>query len=232
EGVVVSSTVSPRSDVTAPGPGPHPEPKGFRPASRRRARIAGGAALAAAAIGGNVLVYASLGDRTAVVQVVTDIRAGEVVTADDLRTVEVDLDPTVPVVLADDLALVVDQHARVHLASGTLLAPLLVQPTPLVAPGSAIVAIELRPTRVPEGLRERSLLELIVRSDDGDDAADFRTTARVVTRPTEVGGVTGVVSMSVEVATADAAAVAAGDDLRVILLEPGVDPAAAERAGG
>ena len=228
----MSATVSPRPDVTATRSGRQPEAKGFRPGSRRRARIAGGAALAAAAIAGNVLVYASLDDRTEVIQVVTDIRAGELVTADHLRIVEVDVDPTVPVVLADDLALVVDQHARVHIASGTLLAPVLVQPTPLVGPGSAIVAIELRPTLVPDGLRERSLVELLVRSDDPDVAADHRTTARVVTRPAEVEGVSGVVSMSVEVASADAAAVAAGDDLRIILLEPGIDPAHGDGRGG
>lgn len=228
----MSSTVSPRPDVTATGNGRQPESKGFRPGSRRRARIAGGAALAAAAIAGNVLVYASLDDRTEVVQVVTDIRAGELVTVDHIRIVEVDVDPTVPVVLADDLARVVNQYARVHIASGALLAPVLVQSTPLVGPGSAIVAIELRPTLVPDGLRERSLVELIVRSDDRDVADDYRTTARVVTRPAEVEGVSGVVSMSVEVASADAAAVAAGDDLRIILLEPGIDPASPDREGG
>lgn len=225
----MSAIVSPRPDMTTAGNGRQPDAKGFRPTSRRRARIAGGAALAAAAIGGNVLLYVSLDDRTEVVQVVTDIRAGALVTADDLRIVEVDLDPTVPVVPADDLALVVNQHARVHIASGTLLAPVLMQPAPLVGPGSAIVAIELRPTRVPDGLRERSLVELVVRSDDGEE---YRTTARVVTRPIEVGGVSGVVSMSVEVAGDDATAVAAGDDLRVILLEPGLDPAYDDEPGG
>ena len=35
--------------------------RGFRPASRRRARVAAGAALVAVAIGGNVLVYSSSG---------------------------------------------------------------------------------------------------------------------------------------------------------------------------
>lgn len=218
------STVTPRSDPVA-GNGRPPEARGFRPGSRRRARIAGGAALAALAIGGNVVVYTSLDDRTEVLQVVNDIRAGELVSADDLRIVEVDLDPTVPVVPADALASVTDQHARVHIASGTLLAPVLVQSAPLVGPGSAIVAVELRPTMVPDGLRERSLVELIVMADRGGSEEAHRTNGRVVTRPAEVERVSGVVSMSVEVASADAAMVAAGDDLRVVLLDPGVDPA-------
>lgn len=211
---------------------PSAEPKGFRPGSRRRARIAGGAAIAAVAIGGNVLVYTSLDDRTEVLQVVTDVRAGEAISTDDLRVVEVDLDPTVPVVQAGQLADVAGQYARVHIASGSLLAPVLVQPTPLVEPGSAIVAIELRPTLVPDGLRERSLIELIVTSDDDGDQTETRTTGRVVTRPVEVDGVSGVVSMSVALAGDDAATVAAGGDVRIVLLEPGADPVYADGAGG
>lgn len=164
-----------------------------------------------------MLVYASLDDRTEVLQVVTDLRAGDVVTPESLRIVAVDVDATVPVVAADDLALVVGRHARVHIASGSLLSSVLLQPTPLLAPDSAVVAIEIRPTRVPDGLRERSLIELIV-------ADELRTTARVVTRPRTVDGISGVVSMSVEVAVADAATVASGDDVRVIVLEPGLDP--------
>lgn len=218
------SIVTPRPVMAAVDARSH-DAKGFRPGSRRRARIAGGAALAAIAIGGNVVVYTSLDERTEVLQVVTDIRAGELVTADHLRVVEVDLDATVPVVPADDLVLVADQHARVHIASGTLLAPLLVQPAPLVGPESAVVAVELRPTLVPDGLRERSLVELIVMSENAGDGESHRTTGRVVTRPTEVDGISGVVSMSVEVAVADAPVIAAGDDLRIVLLEPGVDPA-------
>lgn len=224
--VVVSATAV-RPDVAPSSTGRSPESKGFRPGSRRRARIAGGAALAAVAIGGNVLVYANLDDRTEVLQVVTDIRAGELLTADALRIVEVDVGPTVPVVAADAIGSVVDQHARVHISSGTLLSPLLLQPTPLVSPDAAVVAVELRPTLVPSGVRERSLLELVVVSDD----SEFRTTARAVTRPVEVDGVSGLLSMSVEVSSDDAARVAAGDEIRVVLLEPGVDPVYVGGAG-
>lgn len=201
---------------------------GFRPAARRRGRVAAGAALAAAAVGGNVVVYSSLDDRTEVLQVVLDVRAGDPVTLDTVRVVEVALDPTVPVVPADQLTAVVDQYARVHLAAGTILAPVLLQPEPLVAPGTSVVAVELRPTLVPTGLRERSHVELVVPPDpsvagDITTVEPLRTTGRVVTRPTEVDGVSGLVSMSVEVPTATAAALAAADDLRVVLLDPSAD---------
>ena len=42
-------------------------------------------------------------------------------TADDLRVVEVDLDPTVPAVGADGIGLVVNQYARVYITSGSLM---------------------------------------------------------------------------------------------------------------
>lgn len=216
----MSRTIAARLDAPNGANERPPDVRGFRPGSRRRARIAGGAALAAVAIGGNVLAYSSLDDRTEVLQVVTDIRAGETVTADHLRIVAVDVDPTVPLVPASDLALVSDQHARVHIAAGTLLSPVLVQPGPLVDVGAAVVAVELRPTLVPEGLRERSRVELLAVT--GDD--ELRTTGRVVTRPAEVDGVSGVVTMSVEVEVDVAARVAAADEVRVVLVDPGVDP--------
>jgi hypothetical protein len=198
------------------------EPRGFRPGSRRRARILGGVALVLAAVGGNVLAYSSLDHRSGVIQVVTDIRAGESVTADALRVVEADLDPAVPAVLADELDQVVGQYARVHIASGSLLAPVLVQPTPLVAEDSAVVAVEVRPTLVPTGVRERSAVVLIVPTTG--DVPTFRALGRVVTRPTTVDAVTGLLTMSVEVATADAEPLAAADDIRVVLVEPTDDP--------
>lgn len=217
----MSGALASRNESAAPV-APRPvEGKGFRPGSRRRARIAGGAALAAAAIGGNVLLYASLDDRTEVLQVVSDVRAGELVTADDLRVVEVDLDPSVPVVRADDIGLIANRYARVHIASGTLAVPVLVQDTPLVTAGSAVVAIELRPTLVPAEIRERSLLELIVVDSDG---GELRTTGRAVTRPAEVDGVTALLSMSVELDAGVAPDVAAADEVRVVLLDPGADP--------
>ena len=208
------------SDRISPGD----EPRGFRPASRRRGRIAAGVALAAIAIGGNVLLYTSLDDTTEVLQVVRNIRAGEIVVADDLRVVEVDLDPTVPVVDAADIGQIVNQYARVYIASGTLVVPQLVQADPLVTAGTGVVAVEIRPTLVPSGLVERSRIMIVVVAADRN-AESFVTTGRVVARGAEADGAGGVFSLSVEVDEADAPAVAAGDDVRVVLLEPGHDSA-------
>jgi hypothetical protein len=197
--------------------------RGFRPASRRRARIAFGILLAALAVGGNLLVYSSLDHKIEALQVVRDIPAGDIVSADDLRVVAVDVDASVPTVRPDDIGTVVNQYARVHIAAGTLMVDVLVQPTPLVALGRGVVAVEIRPTHLPAGLRERSRVMLVVVDRDG--APGLVTEGRVVSRGDVSGSAENVMALSVEVRQEDAAALAAADDVRVALLDPGADPA-------
>lgn len=205
------------------------ERRGFRPGSRRRARIAAGAALAAVAIGGNVLIYSGLDDKTEVLQVVNNIRAGELVTSADLRVVEADLDASVTAVEADQIGLVLNQYARVYITSGSLMVPQLVQPTPLVSAGAGVVAIEIRPSRVPSGLRERSRVMIVVVSENSDQET-FVTTGRVVDSGVGTDNVSGLLGLSVEVSEADAARVAAGNDVRLVVLDPAGD--AARELGG
>ena len=155
-------------------------PRGFRPASRRRARIAVGAFVAAIAVVGNLLVYSSLDHKTEVLQVVRDIPAGEIVSASDLRVVAVDVDATVATVAPSDIGSVANQYARVHIAAGTLMVPVLVQPTPLVTRGQGVVAVEIRPSQLPAGLHERSRVMLVVVDHDGSPG--LVTEGRVVAR--------------------------------------------------
>lgn len=192
------------------------EPRGFRPASRRRSRIAAGAILAAVAIGGNVLLYTSLDDKTEVLQLVRDVRAGETVTTGDLRVVEVDVDPSVPVVEADEIGRVANRYARVFLPAGSLIYGDLVQVEPLVSDGAGVVAVEISPSQVPAGVTTRAQVLLVI--PDGEEL--FTTTARVVRNV----GVDGS-SMSVEVGIDVAPRVAAAGDVRVVLVEPGSDAA-------
>lgn len=212
-----------RPAIASEAPSPAGDPQGFRPASRRRARLAGGAALAAVAIGGNVLVYSSLDDTTEVLQVVTDIRAGDQIEAGDLRTVSVDVDDNVPAVPADQIGLVVGQYARTYIASGSLVVGVVLQTTPLVTAGASVVAIETRPTAVPSGLRERSQVLLVL--DNGDLVPPKVVRGRVVARPGEVTNSSGRVAISLEVASVDAPAVVTAEEVGVILVDPGADPA-------
>ncbi len=181
-----------------------------------------GSILAAVAIGGNVLVYSGLDDKTEVLQVTRDVPAGEMITAADLRIVEVDVDPSVPTVSPADIGAVVNRYARVHIASGTLIVDVLVQPNPLVTTGQGVVAVEIRPTRLPAGMRERSRVMLIVVSADG--TPEFVTEGRVVADGTQDGS-DEPIALSVEVRQDDAATIAAASEVRVALLDPGTDPA-------
>ena len=207
---------------------PDEQTRGFRPSARRRNRIAAGIALGAIAIGGNVLVYSSLDDTTTVVQAVDNIPAGTQVTAEMFRTVDVDVDSSVPTVSGDQLPALVGQYARVRIVSGQLVVGLAFQPEPVVDPGKAIVAIEVDTDLMPTNVRDRSTLQLVV---IGSDDLPVTVPARSMEVPVESASGTGTVSLSVEVDLARAPIVAAADVVRVVLLAPSADEAAGDPPG-
>jgi len=196
--------------------------RGFQPMSRRRNRIALGVLLAAIAIGGNLFVYAGIDNAEPAVQVVRDVPAGEQLTADMLRTVDVDADSTVNLVAGERLDSLVGSYAKVRLVSGSLVTAESLQPSPLVSAGSSVVAIQVGEGTLPIGVRERAAITLVIPGDTGPTSIN----ARVVGLPVATGSVLGVESLSVEVDADDAATVAAADDVRVVLVEPSDDPAA------
>ena len=217
------------SDIGTPAPHPRPDrPRGFRPSARRRNRLAAGVALGAIAIGGNVAVYSALNSSEPAVQVVRDVAAGEAITSDMLRTVDVDVDATVNVIDGADLQSLVGQYARVRLISGSLVTRQALQTGPLVSVGNAVVAFEVDSSELPVGVRERVPVRLVIPADRGDDdRTPVSIDGRVVGFPTESDVGIGTVSVSVELNDADAAVVASADDVRVVLLVPSPDPAAA-----
>ena len=200
---------------------------GFRPGSRRRARIAAGVALGAIAVAGNVLVYGSLDDRTAVLQVVRDVPAGAQLSHDDLRAVDVGVDGSVRTIDATALDTVVGSYAKVRLVAGSLVVESALQPAPLVGDDAAVVAVQLPEGELPVGLRERSQVQLVLRGAGSAVEPAGVVTGRMVGLPTPASGATGSLSLSVEVPVVDAARVAASDDVRIVLLPPGDDPASA-----
>jgi hypothetical protein len=213
--------------VVTPGLANDAPPRGFRPASRRRARVAGGVALIAAAIGGNILVYSSLDDRKPVLQVVRDVPAGEQLTSSDVRPIDVDADDTLRAVPAARLSTIVGQYTKVRLVAGSLVVAEALQPTPLVSSGAAVVAIQVPDGALPIGLRERSPVQLVVpvAGDGTTPAAPTIVDGRVVGLPTTPTSATGMLSLSVEVSADLAATVVASDDVRVVLVQPGADAA-------
>ncbi|MEM8618193.1 MAG: SAF domain-containing protein [Actinomycetota bacterium] len=206
----------------------------FRPAARRWNRIAIGLALGALAIAVNLVVYANVSDSESVVQVVVDVPAGEQLEASMLRTVEADLDSSVNVVAGSDLDSLIGSYARVRLVSGSLVTPQSVQARPLVSLGNAVVAIQVADGSIPAGLRERVPVELVVPARDlvGEASAPTVVAGRVVGLPTETTNALGTLSVSVEVEAEDAATIAAADDVRIVLVEPAIDPAVVESEEG
>ncbi len=185
-------------------------------------------ALAAVAVGGNLLVYSSLDSSEPVVQAVRDVPAGEQITGDMFRTVDVDADSTVNLIDGDRLDSLVGSYAKVRLVAGSLVTAESLQATPLVTPGKLggghpgrRWCTPARAARAGAGAswscrRERS----------GDDTAITSVPGRVVGLPTATSSALGLQSLSIEVAADDAATIAAADDVRVVLVEPSEDPAA------
>lgn len=188
--------------------------------------------LAAIAVGGNAYLYSTLNSSDPVVQVVRDVPAGEPLTGDMFRTVEVDADSTVNLVPADQIDSLIGNHAKVRLVAGSLITAESVQRGPLVSEGSAVVAVQVGEGTLPIGLRERVPVVLVIPGSTGQAATGPTSIAgRVVGLPVATDSALGVQSLSVEVAVADAATVAAADDVRIVLVEPTEDPASLEGAG-
>jgi hypothetical protein len=197
--------------------------RGFAPSARRHNRIAAGVALAALAVGGNLLVYSSLQSATPAVQAVVDVPAGVQITSEMLRTVDVDVDSSVNVIPGDDLASVIGQYAKVRIVSGSLVSAQALQASPLVEPGHAVVAIEVQDGSLPVGLRERVPVQLVIPATAaplGDGSEPIVIGGTVVALPITPQNAIGTQSLSVEVASADAPSLAAADDVRVVLTEP------------
>lgn len=209
---------------------------GFAPASRRRNRIAAGVALAAIAVGANILIYSGLNDASPAVQAIVDVPAGAQITGEMLQTVEVDAPSSVNLVPGDQLDSLVGSYAKVRLVSGSLVTPQSVQGTPLVGAGNAVVAIQVDEGALPVGLRERVPVELVIPAVSGVGGSGAATTdptvidGVVVALPIATTSALGRQSLSVEVAAAAAPIVAAAEDVRVVLTEPTVEPTDAPTA--
>jgi len=138
----------------------------FRPGARRRSRVAIGVALVAVAVAGNVVIYSEAAATTTVAQLIRDVPAGETVDADDIRWIDLGLvEPTVRVVEPATWPSLQGTYAKTRLLSGSLLVADSLQSRPLLTPGTAIVAIRVDRGLLPAGLREQSLVEVVLTLD-------------------------------------------------------------------
>ena len=166
-------------------------------------------------------MYSSLDDTTSAVQAIDNIPAGTQVTAEMLRTVDVDVDSSVPVVAGDDLPSLIGQYARVRIVSGQLVVGRAFQPEPIVEAGKSIVAIEVDADLIPTGVLERSTLQLVVLGADG---VPITVPGRATEVPVDSASGGGTVSLSVEVDVEQAPKIATADIVSVVLLPPTASP--------
>lgn len=188
-----------------------------RISSRARGRLALGALIVAIGVLINLAIYRSVDDKSPVLQLNRDVPAGQQISADDFRTVEIGADGAFRSVPSSDLNAVVGSYAKVRLIAGTLLAHEALQAGPLVAPGASVVAVTVPAGEVPIGLRERSRVSVVVVASDRTSTSVNGT---VVGLPSQAGS-SGQVSVSIELAAGDAGAVAAAEKVRLVLLDPG-----------
>jgi hypothetical protein len=192
---------------------------------RRPGWIAGGIALVALAVLGNVYLFKTSGHRIAVVRVARNVPVGQQLVRADLDTSSVALGPDVPVIPARQLGEVVGRRAAVDLRSGTLLSVSQVTTQLTPQPGQALVTVAVKPGQLPPGgLAPGSQVRIVSTPgsqgsdrDQGADggaapsgqaagtgAKDVRATVDAVAGPDTDGSMT----VSLLVADADANAVA------------------------
>jgi Flp pilus assembly protein CpaB len=131
--------------------------------------------------------------RVAVLVAARDLDAGEVLTADAVRTEEVAAGPAVAVVTPAQRSLLIGMVARGPIASGTLLARTMVTDGGVVPAGQAVVGAVLDPGAYPTAaLRAGDRVDLIATAgENGTDAAAGSLGSATVWSITDAGAADG-----------------------------------------
>jgi len=217
--VSVSSPAPPVSRARGNGAAPAP----VRVGAGRRKRLPWLALAVVLVVGGGLLVgllVQSAGDRSTVLAAARAVAPGQVLTAADLRVVDVGVDGEAALVPASSRASVVGQVAVVGIPEGALLSPGQLAPDGGVEPGSVVVGALLGPGELPvPTLRPGDVVELVaVSGGQGAERESLGTGSVFSTAPgTQTGSV--FVSLVVDDAIAgEVADVAAQQRLRLLLL--------------
>lgn len=191
---------------------------------RRWSLLVGGLLLILVCAGIFAVVQLSGDARVQVLAVARPVAAGQVISAEDLRVVGVVPDASVPLVRATRLTEIVGQTAAVPLAEGTLLAEAQLGPASWPQAGQAVVAVALKPGRVPSGLAAGSHVRIVtVAKETTNETAGLPPAP--VSVPAVVVGVTEAVDgagtsvVSLMLTQDDATKVAgAGSELALVLV--------------
>lgn len=211
-----------RHPSPAPGNGARPAPV---PAIQRRAagRTALGVALVLVGALAAAWLLAGSSDRAAVLVLARDVPYGQSLTAADLTTAEVLVDPGVRTVPASEMDTVLGQVAATGLAAGSLLAPGQVTAGFPPVAGQALVGLPVQAGHLPAGGLTAGDRVLVVDTPQADADPPAGTPASIPAQVVRVGeaDLNGqiVVDVTVDAGSGAALAVRAATGRFVLVLQ-------------
>lgn len=197
-------------------------------ARRRPALIGLGVALTAAGALGASYLVTSTSEAVQVVVVTSAVIPGDQLTADDLSTASISLDPTVQTIPGEQLTELVGQYATVELLPGSLLTSAAVAPQPTTPAQASTVGVVLTPAQMPsEPLAPGRQVLLVETPAAGEtlEGAPLSTQAQVLSTSPVVDTNQTVVNVALETGpAAPLAARAAAGRLALVLLPADTTP--------
>lgn len=178
---------------------------------RRPALVAVSVALVVLGALLSVWAYSSVGNAHQVVAVRSDVPRGRVITAADLVTVRIGVDPALETVPAEGMSNLVGRRAAVELKAGQLVVPSAVADAVVPGQGRSVVGLSLAAGQFPsEPLVAGDRVRVVsTPGQQGDVEADQVRVFDAVVVQVGAADVSGRSSVSVEVAAQQAPEVAA-----------------------
>lgn len=200
-------------------------PPRLRGPRRRVAHLLLGVLLVVGCVGGAVWWSSSTQDRVPVLAIARPVRVGHVLESADLLSVNLPVEPGVATVADGGRSAVLGRPMAISLSPGALLTPDSVGAAAVPAPGTAVVAVGLKPGQFPPELTPGSAVTVVVTADPAGSAASG--TPGVSWRATVVGVVaagtdqTTVVSAQLDTAAAAQLAQMPSGRVALVLLPGG-----------
>lgn len=146
---------------------------------RPRGRLAAAGLLMVLFALGNVVLYSRVAARPEVLATARDVRYGQILTADDVKVVQL-RGEGVATIPASRMSQVVGQTARATVGRGTLLSPSLIISGPAVGANEAVASAALRSGLYPAGLRPGDRVRVVRRGASGAGLGGNTTTAEPI----------------------------------------------------
>ena len=172
----------------APRPAASPIPAGRGKLQRSPLLIVFGLLVLAAGAAFGWFMWATTSTASEVVAAKQDVQRGQIITAEDLTTVRVTLDPSLRTVPGSDLPTLVGKRAAADLSAGTLVSPDVVTDVLLPPTGMSVVAVPVDAGLVPRvAILAGDTVRLVQTPGSGGElvASPLTVTAEVVNVTTD-----------------------------------------------